>query len=302
VNSGDKQTILIAGGSGLIGSRLADMLVSKNYRVLILSRAATNESENIYHWDPEKQIIDKECIRQADVVINLAGENISEKRWTARRKRHIVNSRIFSTRLLTDSIKHIPNNIRLFISASAIGYYGHTDEMIMHEDHLPGNDFLASVCQRWEKAAEDNKIRTVIFRIGQVLSENGGVMKELERALKFRIAPVFGTGKQYQSWVHLEDLCRMFVKAIRDDSVSGIYNAVAPGPLSNYNFIKLITHIRHGNYLLIKIPAILLKIILGELSLVITGGTRASSDKIESTGFLFTYPKANSALKAIFEK
>jgi len=286
----------------MIGTRLAAILENKNYRVLILSREATDQGKNIYHWDPEKQIIDEECIRISDAVINLAGENISSNRWTARRKRKIVNSRIFSTRLLTDSIKRIPNNISVFINASAIGYYGHTDEMIMHEDHLPGNDFLASVCQRWERAAEEASVRTVIFRIGLVLSENGGVMHELEKALRFRIAPVFGSGNQYQSWIHIEDLCRMFVKAIRDDSVEGIYNAVAPGPLSNLNFIKLITHIRQGGYLRIKIPAILLKLIFGEMSLVLTGGTKASSDKIESTGFLFTYPKANQALKAVFEK
>ncbi|MBL0341545.1 MAG: TIGR01777 family protein [Bacteroidetes bacterium] len=241
----------------------------------------------------------------ADVIINLAGEGIADKRWTARRKRKIINSRIFSTNLLVESLKVIPNKVQLIINASAIGIYGDTGEMIMNESSPLADDFLGQTCKRWELAAhefEKQKIRTVIFRIGLVLAAEGGFLPQIKQPLRFGFAPYIGNGQQYQSWIHINDLCRMMMMAIENDSWNGTYNAVAPGPLSNKNFMKLLTHILGGRFLLVKIPKFLIRILFGEMSKLVTGGTRVSSKKIEAAGFSFSYPQANHALRDLLGK
>lgn len=299
------KTVLLAGGSGLIGSRLKEHLESKKYRVLNFTRKGADPTKGLYHWDPEKKIIDEAAIKQADILINLAGTSIADSRWTARQKRKIINSRIFATDLLTHTLQQVPNNITTVINASAIGIYGNTDNRIIREDSYPSNDFLGQTCKRWEDAALNFKKsgkRLVIFRIGLVLSEDGGFLKPLMKAIQLGIAPVFGNGEQYQSWIHIDDLCRMFNKAITNEKMEGVYNAVGPCPLSNYNFMKLLAQLKEGNQFLIKIPSFLMKIIMGEMSALVLEGTRASSKKMEDTGFTFTYPQASHALRNILEK
>lgn len=299
------KTILIAGGSGLVGKRLTTLLESKKYKVLLLSRGKNSGSGNIIHWDPEKKIIDRHSVEQADVIINLAGEGIADKRWTPSRKRKIVNSRIFSTNLLSETLASTPNNVKLVINASAIGIYGNTGEMIMHEDGAVADDFLGKTCSRWENAAANFStlgIRTVIFRIGVVLSDQGGMLTEIRKPMRFGIAPVFGSGNHYLSWIHIDDVCRMMLKAVTDEGLNGVYNAVAPGPLSNKNFMKLLTHIIGGDFWMVRIPKFVMKLILGEMSKVVTEGTRVSPDKIESAGFVFNYPKASNALRDLLDK
>lgn len=299
------KTVLLAGGSGLIGSRLKEHLESKNYRVLNFTRKGADPTKGLYHWDPEKKVIDEAAIKQADILINLAGTSIADGRWTARQKRKIVNSRIFATELLTQTLLTAPNKITAVINASAIGIYGHTDNRIIREDSSPANDFLGQTCKRWEDAAANFKKsgkRLVIFRIGLVLSEDGGFLKPLLKALNFGIAPVFGDGEQYQSWIHIDDLCKMINKAIINDKIEGVYNAVGPCPLSNFNFMKLLTQLKEGNQLIIKIPGFVMKLIMGEMSALVLEGTRASSKKFEETGFIFTYPQASHALRNILDK
>lgn len=299
------KNILIAGGSGLIGQRITDLLKSKSFNVFQLSRNPDPKSGTSFYWDPEKKLIDKKAIESADVIINLAGAGIAEKRWTARRKRLLVNSRIFSTNLLYETIAGTQNNVKLVINASAIGIYGNTGEMIMNEESSLASDFLGKTCQRWELAAkqfESLNIRTVILRIGLVLSDEGGMLKEVMKPLRFGIAPVFGTGRQYQSWIHIDDLCKMISKAIKDEKLSGVYNAVAPQPISNYNFMKLLRQLSGKGHFLIKVPAIIMRLLLGEMVAVVIEGTRVSSKKIESTGFTFTYPQANQALRNLLGK
>jgi uncharacterized protein len=299
----EKKTILVAGGSGLIGTRLAELLESKSYRVILLSRNAKNRRDNIFHWDPDKKTIEDAAIQQADVIINLAGEGIADKRWSARRKRKIINSRILSTNLLIESLAKIPNKVEAFINASAIGIYGDTGEMIMHEDSPVSNDFLGQTCTRWEQAAmKFTTGRLVIFRIGIVLAQEGGMVQEVQKSIRFGFAPYFGTGKQYQSWIHIDDLCRMFSRAIRDSDIKGIYNAVSPGPLSNRNFMKLLSQIMGGNAFLIRIPKFFMQLLLGEMSKVVVEGSRVSSKKIEATGFTFKFPQANSALRNVLDE
>lgn len=302
----DKQkTILIAGGSGLIGQKLVELLKSNKFNVTYLTRKKNADGIKSYHWDPEKKAIDASAITKADVIINLAGEGISNKRWTSGRKRKIINSRIFSTTFLAESLGRIPNNVQLVINASAIGIYGDTGEKIVHEDEKPSSDFLGQTCSRWEAAAtafQKLSIRTVIFRIGLVLATEGGILPTISRPLQFRLAPYFGNGSQYQSWIHINDLCRMIVLAITDENISGTYNAVAPGPLSNKNFMKLMTQILDKWFLVFSIPAVFVKIIMGEMSKLVLDGTRASSEKITDAGFTFTYPQADDALRDLLGK
>ena len=294
------KVVLIAGGSGLIGTKLSRLLLDKKYTVCFLTRKKDVNNVNTFSWDPQKKIIDERAIAMADVIINLAGESIAEKRWTHGRKRKIINSRIFATTLLYESLVKIPNKVQTVINASAIGIYGNTGPMIMHEDSPSANDFLGLTCQRWEACShefEKLNLRSVIIRIGLVLSQEQGFLPEIMSPLKLGIAPYFGNGKQYISWIHIDDLCKLIEYGIRNENVRGTYNAVSPGPLSNKNFMKLISHIKGGKFFFIRIPAIILKLFIGELSTLILSGSRASSKKIESTGFAFKYPVASSAIR-----
>lgn len=299
------KTILVAGGSGLIGQRLSELLESRHFKVIRLSRAISNPGKGIFHWDPSNGEIDLSAIEQADVIINLAGESIAGALWTPWRRRKIINSRVLSTKLLVESIHKYPNQVKLVINASATGIYGDTGEMIMNEESPATDDFLGTTCVRWETEAQmfrSNGLRTVIYRIGIVLSNEGGMLAEIKKPMAFRVLPIFGSGNQYQSWIHIDDLCRLMVRAIQDESMNGIYNAVAPGPLTNRNLMILIGQILGGFFLRIRIPAFLMRLLMGEMSKIVVHGTRVSSKKIESTGFKFTYPQADMALRNLFGK
>lgn len=299
------KTILVAGGSGLVGRRLSALLESRHFKVIRLSRAASNPSKGVYHWDPSKGEIDMSAFKDAEVVINLAGESIAGALWTPWRRRKIVNSRIHSTALLAQTLKNHPNKVSLVINASATGIYGDTGDKIMNEESPVAQDFLGTTCTRWEEEAaafKESNIRTVIFRIGIVLSNEGGMMTEIKKPMLFRVLTVFGSGNQYQSWIHIDDLCRLMVRAINHDDVNGIYNAVAPGPLTNRNLMTLIGQIAGGFFLRIRIPSVCMRLAMGEMAKIVVEGTRVSSKKIESTGFKFTYPQADSALRNLFGK
>ncbi len=305
MTSDNQKIILIAGGSGMIGQKLVELLKSKKFQVCYLTRSNKADGIKSYHWDPEKKTIADAAIAKADVIINLAGEGIANKIWSSRRRRKIINSRLLSTNLLSESLQRIPNKVQLVINASAIGIYGDTGDRIMHEDARAADDFMGQTCSRWEAAAsafQKLAIRTVILRIGLVLAKEGGILPSIRRPLHFGMAPYFGSGEQYQSWIHINDLCKMMVLAINDENISGTYNAVAPGPLSNKNFMKLMTHILKGWFFVFSVPSFLLKMILGEMSKLVLNSTRASSKKIEAAGFSFTYPQADVALRDLIGK
>lgn len=294
------KTILVAGGSGLVGRRLSQLLESRHFKVIRLSRAPSNPTKGVFHWDPSKGEIDMNAFSEADVVINLAGESIAGGLWTPWRRRKIINSRIQSTALLAKTLREQPNKVALVINASATGIYGDTGDMIMNEDSPVATDFLGTTCQRWEKEANAFSvagIRTVIYRIGIVLSEEGGMLAEIRKPMLFRVLTVFGSGNQYQSWIHIDDLCRLMVRAINHEEIRGVYNAVAPGPLTNRNMMKLIGQIAGGFFFRIRIPSFFMRMMMGEMSKIVVSGTRVSSKKIESTGFKFSYPQADSALR-----
>ncbi|MFM7078930.1 MAG: TIGR01777 family oxidoreductase [Bacteroidota bacterium] len=300
-----QKTILVAGGSGLVGRRLSSLLESRHFKVIRLSRAPSDPSRGIYHWDPSKGEIDHEAIAKADVIINLAGESIAGALWTPWRRRKIINSRVLSTRLLAQTLKNHPNKVSLVINASATGYYGDTGDMIMNEESPNASDFLGTTCKRWEDEAtafmESGK-RTVIYRIGIVLSDEGGMLSEVMRPALFRVLTVFGSGMQYQSWIHIDDLCRLMVRAINHEEIAGVYNAVAPGPLTNRNFMVLLGQILGGFFMRIRIPTFFMRMLMGEMAKIVVHGTRVSSKKIEATGFKFTYARADDALRNLLGK
>ncbi|MCW3120354.1 MAG: hypothetical protein JWM28_4436 [Chitinophagaceae bacterium] len=301
--------ILITGGTGLIGQAITRALVDKGYEVIILSRNPEQQKKSMANvsfakWDIEKQVIDRDAVTKAGYIIHLAGANVAERRWTEKRKKEILESRVKSSGLLVKALKEIPNNIRAVISASAMGWYG--------PDKIPANssfnesdphfeDFLGQTSKKWEESIEpvtQLSKRLVILRTGIVLSNEGGAFVEFKKPLKFGLATILGSGKQVISWIHIDDLVRMYIAALENENLNGIYNAVAPGPVSNREFIlKLAKEERKNFYIPIYIPSFVLKLLLGEMSIEVLKSATVSCKKIQASGFRFLYPTVQAAIE-----
>lgn len=297
----NSKTILIAGGTGLVGTRLSTLLVEKGHAVRLLTR--TPKGENQFVWDPAQGTIDERALEGVDAVINLAGAGIADKRWTPERKRLLIDSRVQSADTLREALKHVEQTPGIYVSASAIGYYGNSGEKRMDERDAPVEDtFMVNCCQQWEGAAEKvgaMGLRTVIFRIGIVLAKDGGALPEVERPLKFGIGSYFADGQAWWSWIHIDDLCRMFLWAMENENVEGVYNAVAPFPERNLDLVKKMAQAMDRRVLYIPAPAFALRTALGEMSAVILNSNLVSGDKIMTEGFVFRHPKAEEALEEI---
>lgn len=291
--------ILITGGSGLVGKRITELLEKKGYEVAWLSRSP--QTQKTFLWEVEQGKIDPEAIEWADAIIHLAGAGVAEKRWTSERKKLILESRTKSTELLFKAIQGAVHKPNAFISASAVGYYGfNTGPILVEETTSPGDDFLAQVVIAWEnevKKIESLSIRTVMLRIGIVLDAEGGALGEM---LKPPVAAPLGSGDQWMSWIHLEDLARMFVFALEKTTLQGIYNAVAPNPATNQQLTKEAASAKGKPYVGIGVPGFALKLVLGEMAAMVLGGNRVSSQKIQKTGFEFEFSELKPALKDIF--
>ncbi len=299
--------VLITGGTGLIGSYLSKRLQNKGYEVAILSRTNSSRTEILtYKWDYKTNVIDNEAIDSVDFIIHLAGTNIGKKRWTAKRKQQILDSRVKSAELILNKILERNKKINAFISASAVGYYGSiTSEKIFIEDDNNFNDFTGNICKLWEQSADKFQsigIRTVKLRTGLVLTKKGGVLAKMIIPVKFGIGVLFGNGKQYFPWIHLEDLCDVYIKAIEDPKMKGAYNAVAPEHLSFNNFIKQLGVVFQKPLLNIKIPSFIIKIIFGKMSEMILNGSRISSTKLVKTGYDFRFTSIQNALTDLLVK
>ena len=301
------QNILITGGTGLVGKRLTAMLIEKGCTVTILTRnknAVSNNSAITYSfWDAEKLIINATDFANADAIINLAGAGVADKRWTAERKKEIVESRVNSGNCLVNALQKLPNKITTVVSASAIGWYNpDTIASKNYQEDEPANtDFLGDTCKRWEQSVHPITLlqkRLVKFRIGIVLSKNGGALKEFLKPLKFGIAAILGNGKQQISWIHIDDLCRMFIAALEQQNMNGVYNAVSPEVTTNNKLNITLAKLLKGNfYIPIHIPAFALKIALGEMSVEVLKSSDISCKKIQDTGFKFLYPTIDKALE-----
>lgn len=295
-------SILVTGGTGFIGKYLCNLLGSKGYNVLILSRNKTN-SPNTFYWNISENYIDPKAIKLADYIVHLTGAGIADKRWTKKRKEELIDSRVKSTNLLFNKIKEFNPTLKGFISASGIGFYGAvTSSKIYSEKDSVGTDFLAEVCKVWESASSQFKslnIRTVIFRTGIVLSKKGGAFEKMSQPIKLGFGSPIGTGNQYIPWIHIDDLCNMYVEAIENNELNGIYNAVAPEHITNKELTKKIANSLHKKIWLPHVPDFILRLIFGEMALILLEGSRISSNKIEKTGFQFKFPTIQKALQEL---
>ncbi len=294
--------ILITGASGLIGTRLTELLLAQGHSVSHLGRSKKEGEVPSFIWDIENGTMDSTALKDIDTLVHLAGAGIADKRWTVSRKKEIIESRIKSTQLLFHTLKNNPHSINSFVSASAIGYYGfgHEDKFFFESD-LPGKDFLAEVTKHWE--VEVDKIsslglRVAKIRIGIVLSEKGGALKEMARPIKLGLGAPLGTGNQFLSWVHLDDLCGMFVKAVEDEQMIGSYNA-ATAWCTNEEMTRAIAKVLHKPLWLPHVPDFILKIILGEMANVVLKGSKISSEKIRQAGFQFKFNRLEDAIREL---
>ncbi len=297
--------VLITGGTGLIGKRLSEMLQEKGYSVSFLSRGKTDVKRKIkvYHWNPDKGELDETAIRNADYIINLAGASVAGGRWTQKRKEEIYHSRVAGTMLLAQKLKERNHLLKAFVNASAVGYYGDKGGKLLTETDPAGNDFLAGVCKDWEAQAQTVAalgIRTVICRIGIVLAKEGGALPELEKSMRFGVAAYLGSGSQYYSWIHIDDMCRIFLHAIENEKMNGVYNAVGNNPVTNKELVHSIQQAKGSHSLAIPAPAFALKIMLGEMSEVILGSQRCVNEKLLKAGFEFRFTNLQNALSALY--
>lgn len=293
--------VLITGGTGLIGSQLTKLLLKKGYSVGILTRnPEKSKGEAVaYKWDIQKGYIDPEAFADTAFIIHLAGADVADKRWTASRKEEILKSRTESAQMLHDWLAKNKHVVEAFLSPSGINYYKQNTGKILTEESPAGDDFLADVTKAWEKSADKIKslaIRTVKLRIGIVLSDKGGALVELAKPVRLGAAAPLGSGEQFMSWIHIDDLCNIFLYAIENNTVDGVYNAVAPNPVSNKEFTELTARILNKPSFLPAVPAFALKMLLGERASIILEGAKVSPAKIVGEGFVFRYPELSPAL------
>lgn len=296
--------VLISGGSGLVGRHLCKKLQEKGYEVAILSRSSKPDAQTpSYYWDIDRNEIDREAINNCDFIIHLAGVNIGEKRWTRNRKKEILNSRVKSIDLILNNLDK-KNKLKAFISSSAVGYYGAlTSEHIFTEADDAATDFLGETCSLWEQAADRFTgigIRTVKIRTGVVLSKKGGALAKLKAPIQFGIGSAIGHGNQYMPWIHMDDLCAIYIQALENEEMNGNFNAVAPEHITNKAFTRKMARALHRPFWFPNIPAFIMKLIFGEMALMLLSGSRVSSEKIEASGFTFQFPKLEDALKELF--
>ena len=299
-------TVLITGGTGMVGTSLTQLLLSKGYQVIVLTRQP--RVSNVYNltyavWDIDKGYIDPSAIQNADTIVHLAGAGVADKRWSKKRKQEIVDSRVMSGALLLKYLTENSHQVKTLLSASAIGWYGpDTAQSLMNgfvETDPVDGAYLGATCKSWEesvKPIEALGIRLVTLRIGIVLNKKGGALAEFIKPAQFGMATIFGNGQQMVSWIHHHDLCKIILFGIETKTTQGVYNAVSPDPISNKDLIIAITKKLRGFYLPIPVPAFVLKIMLGEMSIEILKSAKVSSKKIQGAGFNFDYPTLHSAL------
>lgn len=302
-SSMSQQKVLITGGSGLLGQRLTLLLQQKGYRVAHLGRKGGEKNGVVTHvWDPANALLDPKVLEGVDHVIHLAGAGVADAAWSAARKQEIRDSRTQSTKLLVDAIDYLPKKPKTLLSASAIGFYGNAGKTLCVEESPVGNDFLASVCADWESAAAPAEAftRLCTLRIGIVLSTEGGALPKMMLPFRFFAGGVLGSGKQMMSWVHIDDLCEMFVYLLEHEQCRGIYNAVAPLPVEHYTFMKALGRAMRRP-LWMWVPAFALRLVLGEMADTVLGSQFVSNEKIQQAGFRFKHETVYQALTALIQ-
>ena len=302
------EKVLITGGTGLVGKHLIKHLDRNGYEVRVLSRDKKKTGSNLSHfyWNPAAEEIDMEAFRDVDHLIHLAGAGILDRRWTAKRKQVLIESRAATGRLLYKMIRNNQVQLKSFVTASGVGYYGAvTTEKVFIESDEPHDDFVAKVCKQWERSADsfsDFGVRTVKLRIGVVLSSEGGALPSLMKPVKWGLGAPIGLGKQYIPWIHINDLCEIFIRSLKDDQIKGVYNSVAPEHQTNRSMTRAISEATGKPLWLPNIPEGIIKMLMGERACLILKGSKVSSRKIENTGFEFEFKSLETALKDLIDR
>lgn len=298
--------ILITGATGLIGSELVKLLLSKNHSVhyLTTSNAKIKEEPNYkgFYWNPQEGKIDERCIEGVDVIIHLAGANIAQ-RWTNKYKQEIIESRTLSSELLFNLIKKSPNQVKQIVSASGTAIYPESISQVYDETTTESEDsFLSNVVKKWEESVDTFQvlgIKVCKLRTGIVLSNKGGALPEMVKPINLGFGAAMGTGKQIQSWIHITDLVAMYYFAI-EKQLEGIFNAVSPHPVSNQELTKVIAKTLKKPLWLPNIPEFVMNLILGEMSYLLFSSKNLSSIKITNSGFQFQFPKIDKAINDLY--
>ncbi|MBZ4188435.1 TIGR01777 family oxidoreductase [Niabella beijingensis] len=306
--------VIVTGGTGMIGRAVITQLLERGYEVVVFTRDRsllqhTEQRIRYAYWNIKTGEVDHKVLEAADYIIHLAGASLMEQRWSARRKKEIVDSRVQSGVLLSENLLKRPHRLKAFISASAIGWYGQDPEVPnpapFREDQPAASDFLGNCCMQWEQSIASlaaSGIRVVYLRTGIVLAPHGGVMQQFERALKWRIAAVPGNGCQVVSWIHIDDLVTLYLTAMENGSYHGAYNAAAPLPVSNAVLTEaLATHKYGRSFITLPVPAPLLKLVMGEMGAEALKSTTVSAAKVLSHGFRFRYPDIDTALAQLIK-
>lgn len=294
-------TVLITGGSGLIGTSLTKALLATGYQVRHLSRTA-GESNGVraYRWNIARKEVDPAALEGVDHIVHLAGAGIADKRWTSARVQELIDSRSQSALVLLNAVQNAKAEVRSFISAAGINYYGAvTGEHRYLETDSGGVDTIGSISVEWEAAVKQwsQVCRVVRLRTPVVLSRKGGALAKLAMPVRFGLGAPLGSGKQWMPWIHLDDLVALYLKALEDQNMSGAYNACAPEDVTNADMMRTVAKVLGRPFFLPPVPGFLLKLALGDLSSILLEGSRASNAKLLATGFQFKHPKLREALE-----
>lgn len=297
--------VLITGATGLIGSRIVKDCLRRDIKVNFLTTRKSKINNfpecNGFYWNPQKNIIDLNCFNQVDSIINLSGASIF-RIWTKKNKELILKSRVKSLIFLRDKIIENKIKIKSIVSASGIGAYPSSDEEEFYENEpRRSHYFLSDVIKEWEKATMsfENIVENVsIVRIGLVLSSRGGVLKQIIQPMSFGFGVYFGSGRQWQSWIHIKDVSQIFIYLIKN-KLSGVYNGVSPDPLTNYEFTKIISSVKKYVLFIIPLPRFFFRLIFGEMHIILFKSQKVSSRKIEQAGFNFKFRKLKNSVKDI---
>lgn len=302
------QKVLITGGTGLIGKRLTTLLQKKGYEIAYLTRKKSNiPFVKVYEWDVKNNYIEAGALENTTYLIHLAGAGVADEKWSEERKKEIFSSRTESIELISRELKKRNIRPKSFVSASGSSYYGEDTGDIQHtEMSPPGKDFLSEVTIEWEKAADSVKqlgVRTVKLRTGIVLSNDGGAVPKMAQPAKFGFGAPLGSGKQWLSWIHIDDLCHLYIDCMEKDSWEGTYNAVAFPPATNEDFTKQICKALDKPQWLPNVPSFALRLVFGEMANVVLGSNYVINQRIkDETDFKYEFPDLLEALKDVFLK
>jgi uncharacterized protein (TIGR01777 family) len=298
--------ILITGANGLVGRALTDSLAKSRITCHILSTKKNqvgSDKRNVFYWNPAENKIDERAFEGVDTIVHLAGEPIFAKAWTAEQKKKIIDSRVQGANLLLETSKKQNLKLNHFISASGIGYYGNGGDEWLNEASPSDHSFTSEVCQLWENAAShfsEIGARVSVMRIGIVLSKDGGYLAEMHQKANWGLLTSLGNGKQYVSWIHIDDLIRILVDLIQSKLEPGTYNASSPNPITNRELTRALAKAWHKSILLPPAPVFALKLLLGERSQALLDGQKASSEKLNNAGFPFNFETVADALKNLY--